>query len=151
MAVKYHLVLRKNMSRTVEAGKEKLYYAQTRATRVCGFEELCDLIADSSTASSGDVKLVIDRMNRFMVKSLERGEVVQFGELGNFQLLVSSSGSQTTDAFSSAMLHRPRLCFRPGSMLRNLLQTSKGERFTPEPAKPSEGGNTGGDENPDDL
>jgi hypothetical protein len=45
MAVKYHLVLRKNMSKNVEAGKEKLYYAQTRVTRTCSFEELCELIA----------------------------------------------------------------------------------------------------------
>ena len=29
MGVKYHLVLRKNMSKDVEQGKEKLYYAQT--------------------------------------------------------------------------------------------------------------------------
>ena len=66
MGVKYHLVLRKNMSKNVEAGKEKLYYAQTRATRTCTFDELCELIAESSTASSGDVKLVIDRMTKFM-------------------------------------------------------------------------------------
>lgn len=32
MALQYHLVLRKNLSKDVEAGKEKLYYAQTRAT-----------------------------------------------------------------------------------------------------------------------
>ena len=133
MAVKYHLVLRKNLSREVEPGQEQLYYAQTRATRTCTFEELCDLIAESSTASSGDVKLVIDRLTKFLAKSLERGEVVQFGELGNFQLLLSSSGSLTTEAFSAAQLRKPRLCFRPGALLRNLTQTVKGERITFEP------------------
>lgn len=147
MAVKYHLVLRKNMGKTVEPGKEKLYYAQTRATRTCTFEELCDLIAESSTASSGDVKLVIDRMTKFMTKALERGEVVQFGELGNFQLLMGSSGSVTTDAFTAALLRKPRLCFRPGAALRNVAVTVKGERTILEkaPATP------GGGENPDEL
>ena len=58
MAVQYHLVLRKNLSKNVEAGKEKLYYAQTRATGTCTFDELCDAVAESSTASSGDVKVV---------------------------------------------------------------------------------------------
>ena len=135
MAVKYHLVLRKNLSREVEPGQEQLYYAQTRATRTCTFEELCDLIAESSTASSGDVKLVIDRLTKFLAKSLERGEVVQFGELGNFQLLLSSSGSLTTEAFSAAQLRKPRLCFRPGALLRNLTQTVKGERITFEPVE----------------
>lgn len=135
MAVKYHLVLRKNLSREVEPGQEQLYYAQTRATRTCTFEELCDLIAESSTASSGDVKLVVDRLTKFLAKSLERGEVVQFGELGNFQLLLSSSGSLTTEAFSAAQLRKPRLCFRPGALLRNLTQTVKGERITFEPVE----------------
>ena len=123
------------MSREVEPGQEQLYYAQTRATRTCTFEELCDLIAESSTASSGDVKLVIDRLTKFLAKSLERGEVVQFGELGNFQLLLSSSGSLTTEAFSAAQLRKPRLCFRPGALLRNLTQTVKGERITFEPVE----------------
>ena len=135
MAVKYHLVLRKNLSREVEPGQEQLYYAQTRATRTCTFEELCDLIAESSTASSGDVKLVIDRLTKFLAKSLERGEVVQFGELGNFQLLLSSSGSLTTEAFSAVQLRKPRLCFRPGALLRNLTQTVKGDRITFEPVE----------------
>lgn len=149
MSVQYHLVLRKNMSKTVEAGKEKLYYAQTRATRVCSFEELCELIAESSTASSGDVKLVIDRMTKFMSKSLERGEVVQFGELGNFQFLMGSSGSASKDTFASNQLKKPRLCFRPGSLLRNLTQTVKGERITVEvPSTPESGG---GMDRPDEI
>ena len=147
MAVKYHLVLRKNLSREVEPGQEQLYYAQTRATRTCTFEELCDLIAESSTASSGDVKLVIDRLTKFLAKSLEPGEVVQFGELGNFQLLLSSSGSLTTEAFSAAQLRKPRLCFRPGALLRNLTQTVKGERITFEPVEgEDETGGSGEDE-----
>ena len=147
MAVKYHLVLRKNLSREVEPGQEQLYYAQTRATRTCTFEELCDLIAESSTASSGDVKLVIDRLTKFLAKSLERGEVVQFGELGNFQLLLSSSGCLTTEAFSAAQLRKPRLCFRPGALLRNLTQTVKGERITFEPVEgEDETGGSGEDE-----
>lgn len=140
MAVKYHLVLRKNMSKNVEAGKEKLYYAQTRATRTCSFEELCELIAESSTASSGDVKLVLDRMNLFAAKALGRGEVVQFGELGNFQLLLCSKGSVTEDDFSSTLLKKPRLRFRPGSLLRNMTQTVKGERTTLTPTTPPAGG-----------
>lgn len=122
MAVKYHLVLRKNMSKNVEAGKEKLYYAQTRATRTCSFEELCELIAESSTASSGDVKLVLDRMNLFAAKALGRGEVVQFGELGNFQLLLGSKGSVTEDDFSSTLLKKPRListAYRPAATVSN--------------------------------
>ena len=139
------MVLRKNMSKEVEEGKEKLYYAQTRATRTCGFDELCDLIAESSTASSGDVKVVLDRMNKFAAKALERGEVVQLGELGSLQLIMGSKGSATTEGFSSTLLKKARLCFRPGTILRNTTQVAKGERTTIDvtPVTPPTGG--GGD------
>ena len=145
MAVQYHLVLRKNMSKEVEEGKEKLYYAQTRATRTCGFDELCDLIAERSMASSGDVKVVLDRMNKFAAKALERGEVVQLGELGSLQLIMGSKGSATTEGFSSTLLKKARLCFRPGTILRNTTQVAKGERTTIDvtPVTPPAGG--GGD------
>lgn len=109
MALQFHLVPRKNLSKNVEAGKEKLYYAQTRATGTCSFDELCEIVAESSTASSGDVKVVIDRVNKFLLLFLARGEVVQCGELGTFQLLQTSSGSVTVEEFSSSMLYRARL------------------------------------------
>lgn len=151
MAIKYHLVLRKNMSRNVAEGEEQLYYAQTRATRTCTFEELCELIAESSTASSGDVKLVVDRMLTFMAKSLERGEVVQLGELGNFQFLIGSSGSVTADTFQSSQLRKARLCFRPGTLLRTLAQTVKGERMTLETTTGSSSSDSSTEEKPDEL
>ena len=118
MALQFHLVQRKNLSKNVEVGKEKLYYAQTRATGTCSFDELCEIVAESSTASSGDVKVVIDRVIKFLLLFLARGEVVQCGELGTFQLLQTSSGSVTAEEFSSNMLYRARLRFRPGPKLR---------------------------------
>ena len=144
MAFQYHLVLRKNLSKNVEEGKEKLFYAQTRATGTCTFAELCALVAQSSTASSGDVKVVIDRVIEFLLLFLARGEVVQCGEFGTFQLVQTSSGSPTTEDFSSALLYRARLRFRPGEKLRNLIQTTKGERFKLEETKSS------GSDNEDD-
>lgn len=144
MGVLYHLVLRKNLSKNVEPGKEKLFYAQTRATTTCTFDMLCEAVAESSTASSGDVKVVIDRLIRFLLMFLGRGEVVQCGDLGTFQLVQTSTGSATVDEFSSTMLNRLKLRFRPGAQLRKLMQTTKGERFKLDEAKPSEGGNGGG-------
>ncbi len=130
MPVQYHLVLRKNMSKEVAEGEEKLYYAQTRATRTCEFDELCDLVAESSTASSGDVKIVIDRLIAFTAKALERGEVVQLGELGSMQLTMGSKGSVTQEDFSSNLLKKARLRFRPGALLKSSMNNAKGERTT---------------------
>ena len=146
MPLQFHLVLRKNLSKNVEAGKEKFHYAQTRATGTCTFDELCQIVAESSTASSGDVKVVIDRVIKFLLLFLARGEVVQCGELGTFQLVQTSSGSVTAEEFTSSMLYRARLRFRPGPKLRELILTAKSERFKLEESKPSEGGGSGSGE-----
>ncbi len=131
MALKYKLVLRKNLSPKAPQG-QKLYYAQTRATRVYSFDEICEDAADTSTISSGDLKLGIDRITKLLVKSLRKGEVVHMGELGNFQLLTSSTGSEKEEDFSVANLKRARLLFRPGSKLRYLKETVVSERYKPE-------------------
>ena len=131
MALKYKLILRKNLSPKAPEG-QKLYYAQTRATRVYNFDEICEDAADTSTISSGDLKLGIDRITKLITKSLKKGEVVHMGELGNFQMVVSSSGSETKEEFSQANLKRARLIFRPGAKLRYLMETVDSERYTPE-------------------
>ena len=59
MPIKYRLVLRKDMTKGA-AADSKLYYAVNKSTGTCDFEELCDQIADRSTASRGDVHVVVD-------------------------------------------------------------------------------------------
>ena len=92
MPAKYKLVLRKDMRKGAEADA-KLYYANAKAAGTVGIQELCDLIAEGSTASAGDVKLILDELIRVMRRSLGKGEVVQVGELGNFQLQFGSTGT----------------------------------------------------------
>jgi len=120
------------MKKVVPEGEEKLYYAQAKSAGTCTFDDLCEQIADSSTASTGDVKIVLDRLNRYMSKALARGEIVQLGELGNFQVILGSTGTLTEEDFNSSMIRKPRLTFRPGSMLRNLIGTVSFERFSQE-------------------
>lgn len=83
MALKYKLVQRKDMSKSAEEGAKK-YYGSVSATGTLGFDQICSSISAYSTASPGDVKLVLDGLVFVASEALLRGEVVQFGELGNF-------------------------------------------------------------------
>ena len=85
MALKYKLIQRKDMSKDAEEGDKK-YYGSISATGTCGMDQICSSISAYSTASPGDVKLVLDGLAFVASEALLRGEVVQFGELGNFQL-----------------------------------------------------------------
>ena len=67
MPAKYKLVLRKDMRKGAEADA-KLYYANAKAAGTVGIQELCDLIAEGSTASAGDVKLILDELIRVSAK-----------------------------------------------------------------------------------
>ena len=109
MPAKYKLVLRKDMRKGAEADA-KLYYANAKAAGTVGIQELCDLIAEGSTASAGDVKLILDELIRVMRRSLGKGEVVQVGELGNFQLQFGSTGTLTEKEFNSALIKSKRIC-----------------------------------------
>ena len=80
MPAKYKLVLRKDMRKDAAEGS-KLYYASANTTGTCDVYELCDLISAQSTASSGDVKLILDELVNVMRRNLGKGEVVKVGEL----------------------------------------------------------------------
>ncbi|MDR1880777.1 MAG: HU family DNA-binding protein [Tannerellaceae bacterium] len=137
MAIGYSLVLRRNLTPGAAAGA-KLFYAQTKASRVYSFDEICEDATDTSTLSSGDLKLALDRVVKLMVKSLRKGEVVHLGELGNFQLLTRSKGAETKEEFTQANLKTPRLLFRPGAKLREAISITECERATTkDPAAPA--------------
>ena len=157
MPAKYKLVLRKDMRKGAEADA-KLYYANAKAAGTVGIQELCDLIAEGSTASAGDVKLILDELIRVMRRSLGKGEVVQVGELGNFQLQFGSTGTLTEKVagarladeehrqggekeFNSALIKSKRILFRPGKQLRDAISNYTFEKIVPEtPSTPSGGG-----------
>lgn len=70
MSVKYRLVLRRDMSKDA-AADAKLFYAASSSNGMCDLTMLCDIIADRSAATAGDVKLVLDGL-LFVVSVLRR-------------------------------------------------------------------------------
>ena len=118
MALKYHLVQRLDKSKDAAAGS-KLYYGQIRAQQKLEFNKLCEIIASYSTASRGDVMLVIDGLLYVMRQHLENGEVVQVGDFGNFRMLAGSKGTAVADDFT------------PGPMLKEVTAKPKFEKIVP--------------------
>lgn len=149
MSAKYKLVLRKDMRKNAVADA-KLYYASANTVGTCDVYELCDLISAQSTASSGDVKLILDELVSVMKRNLGKGEVIQVGELGNFQLQFGSSGTNTEKEFNQSLIKNRRIVFRPGRLLREAVSNYSFEKLaTSTPTPPSTG--DGGGELPDDL
>ena len=130
MALKYHLVQRLDKSKDAAAGS-KLYYGQIRAQQKLEFNKLCEIIASYSTASRGDVMLVIDGLLYVMRQHLENGEVVQVGDFGNFRMLAGSKGTAVADDFTTSLFKKGRIVFTPGPMLKEVTAKPKFEKIVP--------------------
>lgn len=76
MSVKYKLVLKKDLTKGA-ATDAKRYYASANVTGMMDFDTICDVVADRSTASDGDVALVLLGLIRCMQEALlHAGSVV---------------------------------------------------------------------------
>lgn len=116
MALKYRKVQRKVLLGQ-DQGKVKTY-ATAKSSGYCDMEKLCDLIANRSAMSSGDVKSILDSLNWAMGLELRSGNIVQVGEFGNFHLTVSSEGGEDEKKFKASNIKKARIVFSPGRNLR---------------------------------
>ncbi|WP_195370706.1 MULTISPECIES: HU family DNA-binding protein [Parabacteroides] len=146
MSVKYKLVLKKDLTKGA-AADAKRYYASAPVSGTMNFNSICDVIADRSTASDGDVALVVRGLLRATEEALLRNEVVELDTLGRFRLSLGSSGSLTEKDFQANMIRKPKIIFTPGARLRAMLEKISLERIGKE-TEPSQGGGSGEDDRP---
>ena len=113
MAQKYKLVLKKNLGKDSGTTPQKVY-AIPKYSGYADLAHLCKLISARCTASSADVKAVLDSLLFVLDLELQAGRIVQLGELGNFRLSLSSEGTTERDDFSESKLRKARVIFTPG-------------------------------------
>ena len=121
MSVKYKLVLKKDLTKGADADAKR-YYASANVTGMMDFNTICDVVADRSTASDGDVALVLLGVIRCM-------QTVQMGALGNFRLSIGSAGVVYASDFQASMIRKPRIIFSPGAKLREMIAKVSVERI----------------------
>lgn len=129
MSVRYKLVLRKDLSKDAPEGAQK-YFASVNSNGMMSYKQMCTSIAAYSTASPGDVHVVMDGLLFVLKEALLRGEVVQAGELGNFQINAGSGGTPTTEEFKATLIRKPRIVFRPSVTLKEILDKVSFERIS---------------------
>ncbi|WP_278626524.1 HU family DNA-binding protein [Parabacteroides gordonii] len=144
MSVKYKLVQKKDLTKGA-ADDAKRYYASAPVSGTMDFDSICELIADRSTASDGDVALVVLGLIRAMEEALLRNEVVQLGRLGNFRLSIGSSGTVEEKDFLASMIRKPKIIFTPGDKLRAMIEKVSLERID---KAPEQTGSNGEDDRP---
>ncbi|MDR1679485.1 MAG: HU family DNA-binding protein [Prevotellaceae bacterium] len=123
MSVPYVLVERKNPQKPDEVPK---VYAQAKSSGELTLRRLGKEIAEgSTTVSDTDVLAVLNDLVKFMRRHLDNGEIVRFGDFGSFQISVSSQGAESEEKFNAALIHSPKVNFRPGIDLKEMLNNLK--------------------------
>ena len=130
------------------AADAKLFYAASSSNGMCDLASLCEIIADRSAATAGDVKLVLDGLLFVVKQKLQDGQTIQLGDLGYFQAVLGSKGSPTKKEFTTDLVRRPRVVFRPGKTLLEAKKL-KVERMVLDKNEPDSGSGSGGGDRPE--
>lgn len=118
MAIKYKVLPRKN-PRDITAPDK--FYASAIADGTVNLDRLAELISYQCTVTATDCHAVLLSLEHNIIGELGQGRIVQLGRLGNFQVGISSKGSETAVEVAASSIVKSRILFRPGKNLRQML------------------------------
>jgi predicted histone-like DNA-binding protein len=101
----------------------KKFYAQAVANGEVGIDAMAELISEISTVSEADCYAVLVSLERSLIRELKNGRIVRLGRLGDFQISVSSFGSDVVEEVSASSVKKARILFKPSVGCRNMLKT----------------------------
>ena len=141
--VKYSVIPRMNPR---DRESEPKFYAQARMSGEVSLREMCDRIQQSCTVTKADVHAVLVAMEDVFVDALKGGEIIRLGDLGTFRVSLSSKGSLTEKEYTSSLITKSRIIFRPGSVLSDALTNLSFSKLTEKKEDDEETEEESGDE-----
>jgi len=118
MAIKFKVLPRKNPQDVLAPEK---FYAAAVADGDVDLDRLAELISYQCTVTETDCYAVLMALEHNIIGELKQGRIVKLGRLGNFQVGISSTGSDTAAEVSATDIRKSRILFRPGKKMRTML------------------------------
>ena len=118
MAIKFKTQSRKNPQDMTAPEK---FYAAAIADGDVDLDRLAELISYQCTVTETDCYAVLMALEHNIIGELGQGRIVKLGRLGNFQVGISSTGSDTAAEVSATAITKSRILFRPGKKMRTML------------------------------
>ena len=104
-----------------EKDEAPLYFAHVQANGEASIREMAERIQQTCTVHKSDVFAVLVALEDVITDALKGGEIVRLGDLGSFQIGISSKGALTEEDYDESLIKKVRINFRPGSVLSNIL------------------------------
>ena len=97
------------------------YYGHVQASGDIDIREMSERIQATCTVHKSDVFAVLVALEDVITDALKGGEIVRLGDLGTFQIGISSKGAVTEEDYDASLIKKSRINFRPGSALVGVL------------------------------
>ena len=97
------------------------YYAQAQARGDVNIREMAERIQSTCTVHKSDVYAVLVALEDVIAEALQNGEIVRLGELCTLQVSLSGKGAMTEDEYTTDLIKKSKVNFRPGRVLSNAL------------------------------
>ena len=97
------------------------YYGRVQANGDVNVREMSERIQQSCTVHKADVQAVLLALEDVIIDALKGGEIVRLGDLGTFQIGISSKGAETEEDYDASLIKKARINFRPGLALTGVL------------------------------
>ena len=88
-------------------------------------EEICKRIGERSSFSVGELEGAINEFLLEIQNVLSEGSVAQIGKLGNFRLVLQTSGAITAKDFNRTNIKGCKVNFRPSTHLQDMCRNVK--------------------------
>ena len=117
-SVTYSVVPRINPT---EKSAPPRYYAQAQARGDVSLRDMAERIQTSCTVHKSDVYAVLVALEDVIAEAIQNGEIVRLGELCTLQVSLSGKGAMTEEEYTTSLIERTKINFRPGKILSNAL------------------------------
>ena len=97
------------------------YYGHVQASGDISLREMAERIQQTCTVHKSDVFAVLVALEDSITDALQNGEIVRLGDLGTFQIGISSKGALNEEDYDESLIKQARINFRPGSALSGIL------------------------------
>ena len=132
-----------------EKGTPPKYYGHVQARGDVSHREMSERIQATCTVTKADVYAVLVALEDVITEALRGGEIVRMGDLGTFQIGISSKGALTEEDYDTSLIKKARINFRPGSALVGVLSNLTYQKVAVKSSKADEekeDEDTGGEE-----
>ena len=126
MAIPFRVIARPNPNDLTEPAR---FFGNVRADGEMTVRDLANRISSRSTASTIDTMAMLEALLQIIPEELANGRIVRLGEFGSLRVFLRSDGSDNAEDFSSDLIRKVQLVFRPGKLVRDTLEAAEFRRI----------------------